>query len=102
MLTYVRMLTERSEHPMVERISIRKLAGNTPVLSGFSRGSLLLSKLIATAEAREEPTAVYLDFQGVAVATSSYLRASVLGFRDHCVKVRSNLFPVVANVNADI
>src|SRR5438132_13159225 len=44
----------------------------------------------------EEPTALYLDFQGVAVATSSYLRAGVLGFRDHCVKARSNIFPVLA------
>ncbi len=96
------MLTERSEHLMVERIAVRKLAGNTPVLSGFARGSLLLVKLIEAAQTQEEPTALYLDFQGVAVATSSYLRAGVLGFRDHCVKARSNIFPVVANANADI
>src|SRR5437016_4435144 len=96
------LITERSEQfQMAERIAVRKLAGNTPVLSGFARGSLLLGKLIEAAQTKEEPTVLYLDFQGVAVATSSYLRAGVLGFRDHCVKTRTNIFPVVANANAE-
>jgi len=87
---------------MTQRILIKELAGNNPVLSGSPRGSLLLSKLIFKAQQYEEPTVVFLDFQGVEVATSSYLRVCVLGFRDHCVKMRLNLFPVVANVNVDI
>lgn len=87
---------------MIQRILIRELTGNNPVLSGSPRGSLLLSKLISTVQQHEEPTIVFLDFQGVEVATSSYLRVSVLGFRDHCVNLHLNLFPVVANVNVDI
>jgi len=87
---------------MADQIFIKKLAGNTPVLSGFARGSLLLGKLTETVQIKEEPTAVYLDFQGVEVATSSYLRAGVLGFRDYCVKQRLNIFPIVANANSEI
>lgn len=87
---------------MTERIVVRRLAGDLAVLSGLARGSLLLGKLIDAAHAKDEPTALYLDFHGVAVATSSFLRASVLNFRDHCVKTRSNIYPIVANVNAEI
>jgi len=87
---------------MAEHVLIRKLAGNAPVLSGFARGSLLLGKLIEAAQMKVEPTALYLDFHGVEVATSSYLRAGVLAFRDHCVKRRLNIFPVVANANPDV
>src|SRR5882762_2380127 len=86
---------------MVERIILRKLAGNRPVLSGLARGSLLLGKLIEATEAKDEPTALYLDFQRVDVATSSYLRASILAFRDYCVKSRLNIYPVLANVNSE-
>lgn len=87
---------------MAEQIPIKELAGNTAVLSGFARGSLLLGRLIQSAYVKEEPTALYLDFQGVEVATTSYLRASILGFRDHCVKQRLNIFPVVANANEEV
>ncbi|MGJ4932250.1 hypothetical protein ACQR1I_35470 [Bradyrhizobium sp. HKCCYLS2038] len=43
-----------------------------------------------------------LNFEWVKVATSSFLRESVLAFRDMVRSRRSNFYPVAANVNADV
>ena len=46
-----------------------------------------------------EPEPLFLDFSGVAVATASFLRESVLALRDIVRNRRSNLYPVIANPN---
>jgi hypothetical protein len=43
-----------------------------------------------------------LDFSGVEIATASYLRESVLSFRDSVRRQRSNLYPIVANANEQV
>jgi hypothetical protein len=83
-------------------ISILELGGGLEVLSGQPRGQLLFSKLVGVVRPQDEPTPVFLDFKGVNVATSSYLRAGILAFRDHCVRMGLNLFPVLANINNEI
>jgi hypothetical protein len=44
------------------------------------------------------PTLALLDFSGVAVATASFLRESVIGFRDYARQALPNIYPVVANL----
>jgi hypothetical protein len=44
------------------------------------------------------PTATFLDFKGVAVATSSFLREAVIGFRDYARLSLVNVYPVAANL----
>lgn len=85
-----------------QKISIFELGGGLEVLSGQPRGRLLFSKLVEAVQPQDEPMAVFLDFRGVNVATSSFLRAGVLAFRDHCVRMGLNLFPILANINDDI
>lgn len=85
-----------------QKISIFELGGGLEVLSGQPRGRLLFGKLVEVVQPQDEPTVVFLDFGGVNVATSSFLRAGVLAFRDHCVRMGLNLFPVLANINDDI
>jgi len=85
-----------------QNISIFELGGGLEVLSGQPRGQLLFGKLIGVVRPQDEPTAIFLNFKGVDVATSSFLRAGVLAFRDHCVRMGLNLFPVLANINNDI
>jgi hypothetical protein len=46
----------------------------------------------------EQPEQIFLDFKDVEVATASFLRESVLAFRDGVRRRRSNLYPVIANV----
>jgi hypothetical protein len=74
--------------------------GDRPVLAGAINGTRALARLLErTAKEPDQPEAVFLDFAGVEVATASFLRESVLAFRDAVRRRRSNLYPAVANAN---
>jgi hypothetical protein len=74
-----------------------KVAGS-PVLAGALHGRRAFASLLeATVAEPPEPEPVFLDFEGVEVATASYLRESVLAFRDTVRGRRSNLYPILAN-----
>lgn len=84
---------------MIKRMSISDAAPG-PVLSGALRGQQLFVKLLGVLTSEPAvPEAVFLDFTGVEAATASFLRESVLAFRDMVRGRRSNLYPVVANAN---
>ncbi len=77
--------------------------GGANVLAGAPNGKAALSKLlerIATEPAEPEP--VFLDFRDVDVATASYLRESVVAFRN-VVRGRDSLYyPILANLNNSV
>lgn len=77
------------------RVVLRELAGST-VLAGAMAGAQMMAKLIARV-AESDSTVIYLDFRDIEAATGSFLRECVLGFRDYCRRVKSTLYPVVAN-----
>lgn len=85
-------------------ISMASLGGKkTKVLAGAPNGRTAFAKLLAGAV--QEPLApepLYLDFSEIDIATASYLRESVLQFRDVIRRQRSNFYPVVANANAQV
>lgn len=83
------------------RIVMRDLAdGDTNVLAGAPHGRRVLVKLMElTGSEPDVPEPVFLDFSGVNVATASFLRETVFGFRDTVRHRRSNFYPVVANAN---
>lgn len=72
------------------------------VLAGASAGAQALAALIGLIAELHEPTVVILDFQGVDVATASFLRECVLGFRDYCRNSRATLYPVLANLGVKV
>jgi hypothetical protein len=77
--------------------------GSGPVLAGATGGRTALAELLkATAAEPVSVTPVLLNFQWVDVATASFLRESVLAFRDAIRSRKSNFYPVVANPNADV
>lgn len=77
--------------------------GRSTVLTGAINGKAALSRLLeATTVEPSRPEPVFLDFSKVEVATASYLRESVLAFRDVVRGRRSTFYPVVANANADV
>jgi hypothetical protein len=77
--------------------------GGGAILSGAASGrNALASLLTATAVEPALPTPVFLNFAWVDVATASFLRESILTFRDFVRGRRSNFYPVVANPNADV
>lgn len=81
--------------------SMRALATST-ILSGAILGRRVFTALIEDAPLSETSTLVFLDFDGVEVATSSFLRESVLKFRDTCSQSMPHLYPVVANPNESV
>lgn len=70
------------------------------VLAGALNGRSVMSHLLALAASEPaQPEAVFLDYLGIDVATSSHIRESVLGFRD-VIRGRDSLYyPVIANPN---
>src|SRR5207248_1650663 len=71
--------------------------------AGAVNGKAALSRLLgATTIEPAKPEPVFLDFSGVDVATASYLRESVLAFRELVRGRRSTFYPVIAGANADV
>lgn len=64
-------------------LHLRELAGEE-VLAGAREGVAMLAKLINALGQGENAALAILDFGDIRVATGSYLRESVLGFRNHC------------------
>jgi hypothetical protein len=84
------------------RLKIREMAG-FDVCTGAIAGRELLAKMLAaTASEPDAPTLVLVDFQGIIVATASFLRESIIAFRDLVRGRRSNFYPVVTNPNGAI
>lgn len=81
-------------------VDIRQLTG-TDVLAGAKAGTTHLAKLVAaTRSAKAE--AVVLDFSGVELATVSWLRDAVVGFRKHCVCASARIFPVAVGMSTGV
>lgn len=78
------------------------MAGRKAILTGSGPGRQLLSALVSAQPSTSAPTPVFLDFEGVEVATASFLRESVIGFRNYCRQSIPNAYPVLANLSADV
>ena len=78
------------------------LVDGQTVLSGAGAGRQLLSALIASTPSADVPTPLFLDFNGVEVATASFLRESVIAFRDYARQSLPNIYPAVANLNTAV
>jgi len=72
-------------------------------LAGATNGRRAFGALLAlTVQEPLSPEPLFLDFNGVEIATASYLRESVLHFRDAVRRQHSNLYPVVANAKEQV
>ena len=72
-------------------------------LAGAPTGRQALAALLAkTTQEPLSPEPLYLDFADVQIATASYLRESVLRFRDAMRMQGSNLYPIIANANSQV
>lgn len=80
------------------RIAMKE--GDRDLLAGAIPGRRAFARLLEqTAIKSPAPEVVFLDFDGIEIATASFLRESVLAFRDAIRARRSNFYPVVANAN---
>lgn len=74
----------------------------TATLAGSAMGRQMLAQLIEKTRPTVEPTIAFLDFENVDIATGSFLREAVMGFRDFCRNAVGMIYPVVANANTTI
>lgn len=68
------------------------------ILAGSLLGQRAFAALIQQVKAPAAPEVCFLDFASVKVATLSFLRDSVLAFRNHARAQWPTLYPVVANL----
>src|ERR1700683_1982526 len=88
---------------IVRRIYLRDYAEGSCVLAGAPRGRRVLAQLLECVDREPEtPEPVFLDFTDIDVATASFLREAVLGFKDSVRQRKQNLYPVVANLNDNL
>ena len=83
-------------------LSLGQFTSSIPVLTGVSRARKLLAALISwSADASPKGTLI-LDFKDLPDASASFLRESILAFRDYVRAYQPDVFPVVANVSAAV
>lgn len=80
------------------KLSIQDLMSGEDTLFGAAAGRVCLSRLLESVEEPSAPTLLFLDFDGVATATVSFLREGPIAFRDFLGGQSSQLYPVFANL----
>lgn len=72
-------------------------------LAGAVNGKAVFTRCVSMTVAEpDQPTALFLDFSGIEVATASALRESVIALKAYKRSIGSNLYPVLANINDSI
>jgi hypothetical protein len=86
---------------MAETLNIGYL--HSPFLSGATSGIQFFGVLVQNLPPEPpRPTPLFLEFKDVTIATSSFLRESILPFRDFVRSRSPNFYPVIANPNQDV
>jgi hypothetical protein len=82
-------------------VLIRDLVDRPSPLAGAALGRFVFGKLVEACKLPDKPEICFLDFAGIDLATASFLRESILEFRDYARKTKSKLYPVIANASDD-
>lgn len=72
------------------------------VLAGSIEGQKVLADLLRQTVTPAAPEVFFLDFDGVAVATTSFLRDSVIAYRNHARSTWPAIYPVCANLSSRV
>jgi hypothetical protein len=75
------------------------------VLAGSVDGQKVFAQLASATSAttRQSPAELcFLDFAGIDVATASFLRESIVAYRNHARKTWPRIYPVAANMSARV
>jgi hypothetical protein len=82
----------------VLEMRIKQVMDGQDVLFGVPMGRQCCARLLEGTTEPANPAIVYLDFEGIASATVSFLREGPLAYRQHLRGRSSNLYPVFANL----
>ena len=82
------------------RLRVRDIE-NRSILAGADTGKRLFSRAAEKLSSPSKPEILFVDFEGVELASASFLREAVLGLKGWCRRQGSKWFPVVANAGSD-
>jgi hypothetical protein len=77
------------------------LSNGDPVLAGSNTGRRMFNSLWELAISSKDHLFI-LDFSGIRVATSSFVREAVIVFRSRAREELPHLYPVLTNLSADV
>jgi hypothetical protein len=80
---------------------LSRLSKDRHILAGSPAGKLMRDALWDIAKT-SQPGLFVSDFTGIRVATSSYLREAVVGFRTLVREERTDLYPVVCHLSGEV
>lgn len=83
-------------------IKILKINNGETILAGSPHGRILLAQLIGQVTQEKVATPLFVDFAGIEVATGSFLRTAILGFRDYCITAELYLIPIATNLTEEM
>src|SRR5262245_11729455 len=83
-------------------LCIHNLTSPPHVLTGVMPARRLLADFVSWTAQHAPKGVMVIDFDGVSTASASFLRESVLAFRDYARSYQPELFPVVANLSDTI
>ena len=86
---------------MPSTLSLKGFANNG-VLAGSIEGQKVFRELLQNTPAPTKPEVVFVDFSGVDVATTSFLRDGILAYRNHVRSTQPLLYPVCANLSSRV
>lgn len=72
------------------------------VLAGALPGQKVFGEMIAATTPPSGPEVCFVDFANVDVATTSFLRESLLAYRNHARSHWANIYPVAANLGPSV
>lgn len=73
------------------------------ILSGAVQGKAAFASLVAKAGSDPaDPSALFLDFDGIELATASYMREAVSNLKSYFRATKSKHYPVLANISSEI
>lgn len=84
------------------RHDLKKMLDDRTIFAGATLGRKLMTALIVATPPLTPPIVAFLDFKGVTVATSSFLREAIIGFRDYARQSIGNVYPVAANLEPQV
>ena len=83
-------------------LPISRFTSSFPFLTGVTRARQLLAGLIDWSASESPSGTLILDFRDVPEASASFLRESVLAFRDYVRAYQPDVFPVIANMTEPV
>ncbi|HEY6644517.1 hypothetical protein [Povalibacter sp.] len=70
------------------------------LLAGKAEGKAVFAHLVQLTKNPPQPDVCFLDFSGIDIATTSFLRESIVAYRTYVRREYPNVYPIAANLSS--